>query len=64
MELTKEDLEFIEESLLSTKKSFNDYQDYPSSESKQRYEFKQQQLKRVDDVLEKIREMKRDSSNE
>lgn len=58
MELTKEDLEFIEESLLFTRKSFNDYQDYPS------YEFKQQQLKRVDDVLEKIREMKRDSSNE
>jgi len=58
MELTKEDLEFIKESLISIRKSFNDYQDYPS------YEFKQQQLKRVDDVLEKIREMKRDSSNE
>jgi len=58
MELTKEDLEFLKESLLSTRKSFNDYQDYPS------YEFKQQQLKRVDDVLEKIREMKRDSSND
>ncbi|HEX3559012.1 MAG TPA: hypothetical protein VHU19_07400 [Pyrinomonadaceae bacterium] len=57
MELTKEDLEFIEESLLYTRKSFEEYQSYPS------YEYKQQRLKRVNDVLAKIREMKRDSSN-
>ena len=58
MELTKEDLEFIEESLLYTRKSFEEYQSY------QGYEFKQQRLKRVNDVLEKIREMKLNSSNE
>lgn len=58
MELTKEDLKFIEESLLYTRKRFEEYQSYPD------YEFKQQRLKQVNDVLEKIREMKRDSSNE
>jgi hypothetical protein len=30
MQLTKEDLEFIEESLLYTRKSFEEYQSYPS----------------------------------
>jgi ppGpp synthetase/RelA/SpoT-type nucleotidyltranferase len=58
MELTKEDLDFIEESLLYTRKNFEEYQNYPS------YEFKQQRLKRVNDILDKVRQMKRESSGE
>lgn len=52
-ELSKEDLELIEDSLKYTRKNFEEYQRYPS------YEFKQQQLKRVNDTLAKIREIKK-----
>jgi 5-bromo-4-chloroindolyl phosphate hydrolysis protein len=58
MELTKEDLEFIEESLLYTRKNFEEYQKYPS------YEYTQQRLDRVNDVLNKVKQMKREPSGE
>ena len=56
-ELSKEDLALIEESLKYTRKNFEEYQRYPS------YEFKQQQLKRVNDTLAKIREIKKRHRN-
>jgi 5-bromo-4-chloroindolyl phosphate hydrolysis protein len=56
VELTREELEFIEESLKYTRKNFEEYQKYPS------YEFKQQRLKQVNDVLAKIRDAKRSAT--
>jgi 5-bromo-4-chloroindolyl phosphate hydrolysis protein len=58
MELTKEDLEFIEESLEYTRKNFEEYQKYPS------YEYKQQRLDCVSDILNKVKQMKREPSGE
>jgi hypothetical protein len=56
MELTKDDLEFIEESLLYTRKNFEEYQKHPS------YEYKQRRLDRVNAVLNKVKQMKREPS--
>ena len=53
-DLTIADLDFIMESLQYKKKNFNESLDHPS------YEFKQSQLKRVDDLAEKIRVNKYD----
>lgn len=53
-ELTIEDLDFILESLKYTRKSFEEYQEYPS------YEFKQDRLKTVNDVMEKVRAVKKE----
>lgn len=58
MELTKEDLEFIEESLLYTRKNFEEYQRYPD------HEYKQKRLELVNDVLDKVKQMKRESGGE
>lgn len=48
-ELTREDLDFILESLKYTKRSFEEYQDYPS------YDFKRERLATVEDVTAKVR---------
>lgn len=57
MELTKEDLKFIEESLLYTRKNFEEYQKYPS------YEYKQERINQVNDVLNKVKQMMRESTD-
>lgn len=49
--LTKSDLAMILESLVYTRKSFENYQDYPS------YEFKLQRLEDVNGVIAKIQEL-------
>lgn len=49
--LTKSDLSMILESLKYTRKSFENYQDYPS------YEFKLQRLEDVNSVITKIQEL-------
>lgn len=48
-QLTPKDLEFILESLKYTKIKFEEYKDYPS------YEFKQQKVKEVDDVIANVK---------
>lgn len=55
MEFTIKDYELIEESLQYTKKAYQEYQYYPS------YEFKQQQIKTVKELIEKIRIFKKQS---
>lgn len=47
-ELSSNDLDIIEESLLNSRKRIEEYQDYPT------YEFKQQQLERINKVATKI----------
>lgn len=47
-DFTLEDLNFIKESLKYTKERFENYQDYPS------YEYKQKRLKAVNDVAAKV----------
>jgi hypothetical protein len=51
--LTNEDLDFILESLKYTKRNFRESQDHPN------HEFKQSQLKRVDELADKIRAIKK-----
>lgn len=53
-ELTIGDLDFILKSLEYTRKNFEEYQHHPS------YEFKQRQLKTVNDVMEKVRAIKKE----
>lgn len=48
IKLTLEDLQLIKESLQYTKLKFEDYQNYPSTE------FKNEEVKRVQDVLLKV----------
>lgn len=48
MTLNKEDLHLILESLNYTKLKFENYDSYPS------YEFKQEQLKQVNDLIKKV----------
>ena len=55
MGLTKNDLEIINEALQTAKQKVNDYSGYPS------YEYKQERLKDISDVIKKIREMKGES---
>ena len=55
VELTKEDLDLIEQALLYAKKNVAESSTHPS------YDFKQQQLRRADEVLDKIRALKRAS---
>lgn len=52
--LNEGELDFILKSLSYTRKSFEEYQNYPS------YEFKQGQLKTVNDVMEKVRAVKKE----
>lgn len=51
-DLTKEDLDFILTSLDYTRLKFENYQDYPT------YELKQKQLDRVEEVIAKVRKLK------
>lgn len=53
MEITDEEWGLILESLKYTKRSFENYIDYPS------YEFKLKQIKEVDDLISKIRQMRK-----
>jgi len=53
VELSNEDLDFMLESLKYTKKAFEDYQDYPS------YEYKQSRIKTVNDLVDKIKTIKK-----
>ena len=55
MEFTRNELETILESLQYTKQKISEYTGYPS------YQFKQERLKEVTDVIIKIREMKKES---
>lgn len=52
--LTKNDLDFILESLKYTKMKFEDHQHYPS------YELKREQILKVEDVIEKIQKLKKE----
>ena len=52
-DLNASDLDFILESLKYTRKAFEEYDRYPD------YEFKQKRLAHVNDVMEKIRSLKR-----
>jgi hypothetical protein len=47
-ELSIAELDVIKESLQYSRKHIDEYKDYPS------YEFKQEQLKRINDVAEKV----------
>lgn len=55
--LNSHDVQMILESLAYTRKAFEEYQDYPS------YEFKQERIKEVDGVIEKVRAMRNDVSS-
>jgi hypothetical protein len=55
MNFTRQELETILESLQYSKQKISDYTGYPS------YQFKQERLKEIMDVIQKIREMKKES---
>ena len=55
---TLPELEMIRESLNYTKRSFQNYEHYPS------YEFKQQRLHEVDTVRQKISQMIKEARND
>lgn len=58
MKLTKQDLELILESLKYTKLKFEDYEKYPS------YEYKQERINEVNEVVGKIEALKRELPND
>lgn len=53
MELNREDLDLILQSLNHTKQNYVDYDKHPS------YEFKQLQIRKVEDTIKKIRSLKK-----
>ena len=55
--LTIEDLDLIFQALGYQKQAFAEYKDYPT------YEFKQAQVARVEDVIEKVRAIRRTIRN-
>ena len=55
MELTRNDIEIILVSLQYSLKNINEYSQYPS------YQFKQERIKEVMDVITKVRYMKKES---
>lgn len=55
--LTLSDIDFILESLKYTQMKFEDYQGYPS------YEYKQERIKVVTDIISKVRELKGEISS-
>lgn len=55
--LSSHDIQMILESLTYTRKAFEEYQKYPN------YEFKQERLREVDGVIEKVRAMRNDVSS-
>jgi hypothetical protein len=55
MDFTRQELETILESLQYSKQKISDYTGYPS------YQFKQERLKEITDVIQKIREMKKET---
>lgn len=54
--LSKSDINVILESLKYSKMHIENYQSYPS------YEYKQQQLARIEEVIQKLRDLKKSSA--